>query len=212
MCIFVVIRNFGRFGAALSMKRIPFPTLVLLFVAQISASGQSKAPSPLVSDHPVFKSEATKAGPETTVERDADLVFASRAIAALRRLDNHVLVYRSLGDFEESRMLARVPFEVFKNELEEVFAEVEPILSRLPESRLKIEISNALYSYRDGEFWWQKIHQPRVVHASALSFVEMTQTPSDAVYASTIPYTVAIHWQQAHRYLKRAEELINPKK
>jgi hypothetical protein len=194
------------------MKRIPLATLVLLFLAQISASGQFKAPSPVDIDRPLSESETLAANPKNDVVPGDDLVLAARAIAVLKRLDDQVLVYRSLGDFEENRKLARVSFEVFKNDLQEVSAEVELILSRLPQSKLKMQIGNALYSYRDGEFWWRKIHQPRVVHASALSFVEASHASSDTVYASTIPYTVAIHWQQAHKYLKRAEELINPKK
>jgi hypothetical protein len=134
---------------------------------------------------------------------------ATRAIAALKRLDRDVLVYRSLGDFEESGKLARVSFEVFKNALREVTEEVEPLLSRLPQSRLKSDLSNTLDSYRDGAFWWQKIYQPRVVHVSALAFSENTRTSSDTALLANVPYTVAIYWRQAGKYLKRAEELMN---
>jgi hypothetical protein len=74
---------------------------------------------------------------------------------------------------------------------------------------LKTEISNALDSYRDGAFWWQKIDQPRVVRVSDLTATDTSRTPSDTVFLSTVPYTVAIHWRQAGRYLKHAEELIN---
>ena len=80
-------------------------------------------------------------------------------------------------------------------------------VARLPESRLKIQIANALESYRDGSFWWQKIDQPRVVHVSALR-AETTSTSSDAAFSSTVPYTVAIHWRQAHRYLSQAEKTL----
>ncbi len=135
-------------------------------------------------------------------------MLAARAIAALKRLDRDVLVYRSLGDFEESGKLARVSFETFRNDLGEVTAEVEPLVSRLPPSRLKTEIRNALDSYRDGAFWWQKIDQPRVVHVSALAFSENTRTSSDTALLANVPYTVAIHWRQAEKYLKRAEEMM----
>ena len=145
---------------------------------------------------------------------DKDQILTARAIAALKRLDRDVLVYRSLGDFEESGKLARVSFETFRNDLGEVTAEIEPLLSRLPQSRLKIEIRNALDSYRDGAFWWQKIDRPRVVHVSALAFSESTRTSADTALLANVPYTVAIHWRQAEKYLKRAEgmqnELQNP--
>src|SRR5207247_10673218 len=107
-----------------------------------------------------------------------------------------VLIYRSLGDFEENGKLARVTFEAFKNDLQEVICEVEPLLSRLPPSKLKIELTNALDSYRDGAFWWAKIYQPRVVNVSALAFAETTRTLSDQAFLATVPYAVAIHWRQ----------------
>ena len=135
---------------------------------------------------------------------ESDLVSA---IGALKRLDGQVLIYRSLGEFEERRALARVSFEHFKSQLQEVMTEVEPMLTASPDSRLKREIVNALYSYRDGAFWWSKINQPRVLHVSDLSFREGTRTRSDSAHESTIPYTVAIHWRQAHKYLKRAQAL-----
>lgn len=178
--------------ALLPVKRMLLALLVPLFMAQISAYGQFKGPSPLS---------------QPTTEPGNDQVLAARTITALKRLNDEVLVYRSLGDFEADGRLALVPFEVFKNDLEKVTAEVEPILSRLPQSRLKLEVSNTLDSYRDGAFWWQQIHQERVVNVSAMTFVSPNRTPSDAFFGSTIPYTVAIHWRQAAKYLKRAEEL-----
>ena len=140
---------------------------------------------------------------------DKDQILAARAISALKRLDRDVLVYHSLGDFEESGKLARVSCETFRNDLGEVTAEVEPMLSGLPQTRLKIEIRNALDSYRDGAFWWQKIDQPRVVHVSALAFSETTRTSADTALLANVPYTVAIHWRQAEKYLKRAEGMMN---
>ena len=141
---------------------------------------------------------------ETRDER----VLAAQSISALKRLDKEIIVYRSLGDFEAEGKLARVPFAHFASVLQAVTNEVEPMLSRMPQSRLKTEITNALYSYRDGAFWWEKIDQPRVVHISALTSTE-TRSSSDSAFLATVPYTVAIHWRQANRYLKRAEELMD---
>jgi hypothetical protein len=147
---------------------------------------------------------------ETTFATDnSEHAMASRGIAALERLDKDVLVYRSLGDFEANGKLARVSLAAFQNDLQEVTAEVEPLLSRLSPGKLKSEITNALASYQDGAFWWQKINQPRVVHVSALSANGFNSTPSDTAFVSSVPYTVAIHWRQANRYLKRATQLIN---
>jgi acyl transferase domain-containing protein len=139
---------------------------------------------------------------------DAKTVEA-RAVAALNRLQRQVIVYRSLGEFEASGRLSHVSLESFEQELLGVISEVQPILSRIPASKFKIELTNALASYRDGAYWWRKIDQPRVVHVSALNYNEQNRTPAEAVFRSNIPYTVAIHWRQAARYLNRAEALID---
>ena len=171
-----------------------------LFLIPTAASGQTVAR--------VNLSQAESGIDELRTE-DKDQILAARAISALKRLDRDVLVYQSLGDFEESGKLARVSFDVFRNDLQAVTEEVEPLLSSLPQSRLKTEIRNALDSYRDGAFWWQKIDQPRVVHVSVLAFSESTRTSADTALLANVPYTVAIHWRQAEKYLKHAEGLLN---
>ena len=179
------------------MKRLSLALVIVSFLAVAAAHGQS-----------VARVNPSR-NPISQTETGDDQVLAARAISALKRLDRDVLVYRSLGDFEESGKLARLSFETFRNDLGEVTAEVEPLLSRLPQSRLKTEIQNALDSYRDGAFWWRKIDRPRVVHVSALAFSETTRTSSDTSLLANVPYTVAIHWRQAEKYLKRAEGMMN---
>ena len=137
-------------------------------------------------------------------EATADQVVAAQAILLLKRLDDNVIVYRSLGEFEEGRQLARVPFATFKRNLNEVGAEAEALASRLPQGRLKSEIRNALASYRDGAYWWEKADQPRVIHVSELRSTESTVTPSASFFQANLPYTVAIHWRQANKHLQRA--------
>lgn len=193
------------------MKLILFTFLVSLFMAPISAYGQFKAPQLLMRERKLPTVETSISQPKNETEIGNELNLVGRIIAALKRLESDVVVYRSLGGFEADGRLARVPFEVFKDDLQEVTAEVEPILSRLPQSRFKRELTNALASYRDGEFWWRKIHQPRTVNIYAMSFAETTRAPSDAFFASNLPYTVAIHWRQGAKYLRSAQELLNEK-
>ncbi len=181
------------------MKRSSLALLTSLFFAPAAAYAQSIARVKPVS--------APQPGIENAVTDE--MVLASRLIVALKRLEKDVLVFRSLGDFEANGKLARVSYQAFRSDLNEVTTEVEPLLARLPQSRVKTELSNALDSYRDGEFWWQKIDQPRVVNVSALTSAANSRAPSDTAFADTIPYTVTIHWRQAGRYLKRAEQLMN---
>ena len=133
----------------------------------------------------------------------------AKAIAALKRLDEDVIVYRSLGDFEDGRKLAHVSVRAFEQELAAVNAEVQPLLNEMPAGKLKLQLTNALDSFRDGFFWWRQIDQSRVVSVSALAATPETRSPADAAFISTVPYTVAIHWRQAHAYLNQSEKLLN---
>ena len=145
---------------------------------------------------------------EIEVERKNDQALAERALAVLKVLKGEVLVHSSLADFEETGTLARVPYETFKSDLRRTSAEVERILSWLPQNRLKFEISNALYSYQDGGLWWSRVYRPRVVNVSELASAEMRTAPSVTADQTTVPYTVAINWRQAGKYLELAEGLI----
>jgi len=152
---------------------------------------------------------ATRAQSITRLSQTAKRVNENeKAISALKRLQDQVIVYRSFGEFEENGRLARVPLQTFEMELRDVTLELQPIISEMPPSKLRNEIVNALASYRDGLFWWQKIDQPHVVHVSALRYDEQNRTPSDLAFLSNVPYTVAINWRQAQAYLIEAERLL----
>ncbi|MDQ2975607.1 MAG: hypothetical protein M3R69_09390 [Acidobacteriota bacterium] len=145
---------------------------------------------------------------EIEVERKNDQALAERALTFLTVLKGEVPVHASLADFEEAGTLARVSYETFKSDLLRTSAEVERILSWLPQNRLKFEISNALYSYQDGGMWWSRVYRPRIVNVSELASSEVSTAPSATAYQTTVPYTVAINWRQAGKYLERAEGLI----
>jgi len=130
-----------------------------------------------------------------------------RALAALKRLETNVIVYRSLGQFEADGRLARVTLQTFENELAKVNNELGSLLAEIPAGKFRTEIINAFDSYRDGVFWWRQIDQARVVHVSALT-PEPNRSPADTTYLSTIPYTVAMHWRQAQKYLNQAEKTL----
>ena len=175
------------------MMRLPFALLVLS-ITTAATLGQT----PKRRDSPA----------ETEVQAGtADQ--ATRAISELKRLESDVIGYNSFGEFEQNRKLARVSLATFENDLQEVTSAVERLLACLCEGKLKTEIANALDSYRDGAFWWEKIDQPQVVTVSVLAATNLTHTSSDTSLAASIPYTVAIHWRQAAKYLKRAEQSLH---
>jgi len=128
---------------------------------------------------------------------------ATRALLLLKRLDDEVIVYKSLGDFAEGQTLARVSLDDFKIHLQEARAEVESISPLLTDRQLAGELRNAMASFRDGAFWWERIDQPRVINVSSMT-PEKNRTSSEIFLLANAPYTVAIHWRQAHKYWQKA--------
>ena len=168
------------------------PLLALLFIGAgcALAHGQSLAPQ--------------NPNPAAIIEdATADQVVASQAILLLKRLDDAVIVYRSVTEFEQSRRLARISFEDFQIDLSEVTPAVKDLISRLPDGRVKTELSQALVAYCDGGYWWERVQRPQVITILALRSSE-TDATSDFLLRANLLYTVAIHWQEAHDHLQNA--------
>jgi len=133
----------------------------------------------------------------------ADQVVGARAISLLKRLDDDVIVYKSLEDFKEGRTLARVPFETFQSDLLEITPELQKLVSSLPDTPLRADLIGAFASFRDGADWWEKVSERRAVNVSELKS-RGTDSTSDAFFVAGIPYTIAAHWRQANNCLQRA--------
>ena len=142
------------------------------------------------------------------MERKIDQMLAARIIESLKILESKVLVYRSLGDFERSGKIARVPLADFKKDLQKLTLEAESTLAWLPQNLLKSELSNSLHSFADGAYWWEKIDQPRVVRVSEMAARDRYVSAPQAALLTTVPYTVVVHWRQGSNYLQHAKQLI----
>lgn len=171
------------------MTRPSLALLALFFLCAV-AHGQSVA-------------RVTNLDAGSEIEGTADQVLITRAMLLLQRLDDDVIVYRSVGEFQESGKLARVSLADFKTHLREASAEIQSISHQITDRRLRTEMRNALASYRDGAFWWEQVYQPRVIDVASLT-PETSRTQADAFLFANAPYAVAIHWRQAHKYFQRA--------
>ena len=174
--------------------------LVIILTGTVSAQAQ------------FLNSKANMNGPVT----DGDLTdsavasemrLASGAINALRQLQSQTMVYNSLSDFEASHRIARVSLRTFKANLARMTDELESVVMKISDPKLRAFLINALDSYRDGVFWWSKIDRSRVVAIGELKS-EFTSS-SEEVFNDTIPYTVIIHWRQADQFLRKAERIIS---
>jgi hypothetical protein len=141
--------------------------------------------------------------PQVIEDATADQVVGARAIFLLKRLDDDVIVYQSLRDFEESKKLARVSLQTFQSHLIEITPELQKLVSSLPDTTLRADLIGAFASFRDGADWWEKVSEPRMVNVSELK-CRGTDSTSDASFVAGIPYTVATQWRQANKYLQRA--------
>lgn len=147
--------------------------------------------------------------PLSSPSESNDSILARRAIAALEHLGANVLTHQSYGEFESDGRLARIPLETFSHKLDEVTREVQSILAELSDGKLKNHLSNSLYSYRDGTFWWARLEPQKVIKVETLRAAFATTTSTERFFSSTVPYTVVIHWRQAHKYLVRARKLLS---
>lgn len=145
----------------------------------------------------------------TVSEAEKDARLGNYAIAALERLQDQIIIYKSLSEFESYGRVARVTFDTFNADLARVTREVEPLLAQLSDRKLCMQLTNALASYRDGAFWWSKLDQTRVVKMRELMFVSQTVPLSESSFSGTVPYTVVIHWRQAHKFLLKAQRLLS---
>jgi hypothetical protein len=141
--------------------------------------------------------------------RRDDSILAQRAVASLEQLKAAVVVHSSDDAFEGDGKLARVPLETFTVKLNQVTAEVESIISQLSDAKLRSDLNNALYSYRDGAFWWGKLDPQKVVRIANLRAGFTTTTPTERFFKSAAPHRVVMHWRQANKYLRRAQKLID---
>ena len=179
--------------------------IVLLMIGAMSVQAQ------MIGSDPNSKALTSKAKFETAGVIPTDRTLARQALNVLKRLQNQVVIYRSLNDFETSSAVARVSLETFNSNLADVTAELEPLLQRMSDRKLRTYLSNALDSYRDGTFWWSRIEPAHVITLQRLNYRPANTSVPEAFFASTIPYTTVIHWRQAERFLSQAERIITPK-
>jgi hypothetical protein len=142
---------------------------------------------------------------EIKKERSVDMTLAESAVAILKTLDGEVNSYSSLGEFEERNAVARVSFDKLSSDFETVATAAQQLLSSLPRNLLYYQLQNALNSYSDGLFWWQKTHTRR--EAAVVSVNNWSEPASQKPLgfdAGTINYTVICNWRKARKHIANA--------
>jgi hypothetical protein len=144
-------------------------------------------------------------------ERSIDLKLAESAVAIIRTLDAEVNSYSSLGEFEEHNAVARVSFDKLSKDFETSGGTAQQLLSSLPRNPLYYHLQNALNSYSDGLFWWEKTHARREASAAVVSVNNWTEPAPEkplGLDVETINYTVVSNWRKARKHIATAWDEI----
>jgi hypothetical protein len=148
---------------------------------------------------------------EIESERSIDLKLAERVVMILKTLDEEVNSYSSVSEFEEHHAVARVSFDKLSNDFETIGGTAQQFLSSLPRNLLYYQLQNALNSYSDGLFWWEKTHTRREASAAVVSVNNWTEPASQKPLGfdvETINYTVIGNWRKARKHISNAASEI----
>jgi hypothetical protein len=137
-------------------------------------------------------------------ERVVDLTLAERAVTVLKSLDEKVNAYPSVAEFEEHGRVALVSFDRLSSDFKIVAATTRQLLSSLPRSPIYYNLQNALSSYSDGLFWWQKTYRRKEMVVSANNWTAPDTPNARGFDAGVVDYTVVCNWRNARKYITKA--------
>jgi hypothetical protein len=146
---------------------------------------------------------------EMEEERQADLILAAHAVAALRELGVRVKVYLPHAESETGRRATRVSFGQFSGEVSSALRVVDQVLASMPRSPLRLLLHNARSGYRDGLFWWEKVYLRQEMTVSALSLAAPDPLNAVGLEADVVRMTALNNWSSALKYTDRAEKAVN---
>lgn len=149
--------------------------------------------------------ETMSALSQMEAERAIDLKLARQAIDILKTLDEKVISYSTLGEFEQRGAVAEISFESFVKDYMRVAGVVDAILASLPRSVIYYQLQNARDSYHDGLFWWKKTYRRAEAVISANSLLESDQLKTLRMEPGAVNYTVVCNWRGGRKYIEKAE-------
>lgn len=141
---------------------------------------------------------------EIKKEREIDLTIAARVVSILKTLDEEVNPYSSLGKFEEHNRVAKVSFAKLSKDFDEAATTAQQLLSSLPRNLIYYHLKNALNSYSDGLFWWQKTYRRKEAVVSVNNWTEPAAPKPLGFDADALNYTVICNWRKASKHITTA--------
>lgn len=153
--------------------------------------------------------------PDTSRELEAiraargnDSLIAAQVVETLKPLEGLVNTFPTYADYQERPDVSKVGFDRLDAEFADALSVASQLLASLPRSPVFYHLSNARYCYRDGLFWYQKVHQSRKLVVSANGFAG-DPLRELRLGADQVGYTVVVNWRTAVKYTRLAEHMLS---
>jgi hypothetical protein len=140
--------------------------------------------------------------------RGNDQVIVAQIVETLKPLERLINAYPTYADYQESRAESKISPDKLDVELADALNTAALLLAWMPRSPAFYQLSNARDSYRDGLFWYRKVHQSRKLVVSASAF-EHDPLRELRLNADQVGYTVVVNWRTAAKYTRLAEHSLS---
>jgi hypothetical protein len=120
-----------------------------------------------------------------------------------------VNISHTYADYLERRAEAKVGFERLDAEFAEKLGRAGTLLGWMPRSPVYYCLSSAWRSYRDGLFWYRKVHSSRKMVVSATDGFERGPLEYIHLSAEQVGYTAVVNWRRAAKYTRIAEQSLS---
>ncbi len=140
--------------------------------------------------------------------RENDSLIAARVVETLKPLEGLVNTFPTYADYQERPDVSKVGFDRLDAESADALSIASQLLASLPRSPVFYHLSNARYCYRDGLFWYSKVHRSRKMVVSATAF-ERDPLADLRLNAGQVGYTVVVNWRTAVKYTRLAEHMLS---
>jgi hypothetical protein len=140
--------------------------------------------------------------------RENDSTIVARIVETLQPLERLINAYPTYADYQEGRAASKISPDRLDVEFADALNTASLLLASMPRSPAFYRLSGARDGYRDGLFWYRKVHQSRKLVVSASAF-EGDPLRDMRLNADQVGYTVVANWRTAAKYTRLAEHSLS---
>jgi hypothetical protein len=146
---------------------------------------------------------------EMKAAREHDRLIAARVSETLKQLEGIIDIPPTYADYLERRAATRVGFQRLDAEFADALGRAGVLLGWLPRSPVYYCLSSAWRSYRDGLFWYRKVHSSTTMVVSAAAGFERDPLTELRLKPEHVGYTVAVNWRTAAKHTRAAQQYLS---